>query len=127
MASVSRTTVVEDGAAAAQLFQLAKASGDATEFSVKLQKAGLMAGASSSGGGAGGTSAGGSGGSAALQDGGTAVKKGTVPQLSRELAHGYARDGIVIVTWANFHFLDFTLNWVHHMQVGAALSSAETR
>lgn len=128
VASVSRTTVVDDAATAAQLFQLAKASGDAAEFSVKLQKAGLMAGVSSSvssssadtsaGSSAGSTSKAQAGG--ATKSGGVAVKKGVVPRLSRELAHGYARDGIIIVTWANFHFLDFTLNWVHHMQVGAA-------
>lgn len=125
VASVSRTTVVDDAATAAQLFQLAKASGDAAEFSVKLQKAGLMAGVSSSvssssadtsaGSSAGSTSKAQAGG--ATKSGGVAVKKGVVPRLSRELAHGYARDGIIIVTWANFHFLDFTLNWVHHMQV----------
>ena len=40
-----------------------------------------------------------------------------MPQLSRELAHRHARDGIVIVTWANSHFHDFVLNWVHHMGV----------
>jgi hypothetical protein len=40
-----------------------------------------------------------------------------VPQLSRELAHKHARDGIIIVTWSNFHFSDFVLNWVHHMGV----------
>jgi hypothetical protein len=45
------------------------------------------------------------------------AKRLPVPQLSRELAHKHARDGIVIVTWANSHFYDFVLNWVHHMRV----------
>lgn len=135
VASVSRARVVNDEATAAQLFQLAKSSGDAAEFSVKLQKAGLMAGVSSGSGSGSGSSTSGSisndssststsqaGGS--KKGGGVAKRKGVVPQLSRELAHGYARDGIIIVTWANFHFLDFTLNWVHHMEVGAAPGAA---
>ncbi len=135
VASVSRTRVVNDEATAAQLFQLAKSSGDAAEFSLKLQKAGLMAGASSASGGGSSTSGSSSDASSSSststakagglkKGGGVAKNKGVVPQLSRELAHGYARDGIIIVTWANFHFLDFTLNWVHHMEVGAAPGTA---
>lgn len=71
-----------------------------------------------SGGQAKGQGGSGSGSKAGGSAGGVVQKGSGVPQLSRELAHSYARDGIIIVTWANLHFLDFTLNWVHHMQVG---------
>ena len=27
-----------------------------------------------------------------------------------------ASDNMVMVTWANFHYLDFTMNWVRHVQ-----------
>ena len=27
-----------------------------------------------------------------------------------------APDGTIVVTWANFHYLDFTINWVQHVQ-----------
>ena len=27
-----------------------------------------------------------------------------------------APGGTVMVTWANFHYLDFTMNWVQHVQ-----------
>ena len=27
-----------------------------------------------------------------------------------------APDGLIVVTWANFHYLDFTMNWVRHVQ-----------
>ena len=27
-----------------------------------------------------------------------------------------AAQGTVIVTWANHHYLDFVLNWVHHLR-----------
>ena len=26
------------------------------------------------------------------------------------------RDGVVMVTWANFKYLDFAMNWLAHMQ-----------
>lgn len=27
-----------------------------------------------------------------------------------------APDGLIMVTWANFHYLDFTMNWVQHVR-----------
>ena len=27
-----------------------------------------------------------------------------------------AKDNVVMVTWANLHYLDFVLNWVAHLQ-----------
>ena len=27
-----------------------------------------------------------------------------------------AKDNVVMVTWANLHYLDFVLNWVEHLQ-----------
>ncbi|PSC68170.1 glycosyltransferase family 77 [Micractinium conductrix] len=116
--------LVEDDATAAQLYSLARDAGSAADFAAKLRSAGLMAG------GGGGPSGGASTDSSLDSSAGTDVALpaakgkdpkqkagGKVPQLSKELAHGYARDGIIIVTWANLHFLDFTLNWVHHMEV----------
>ena len=35
----------------------------------------------------------------------------------RELVQQVAANGCVIVTWANHHYLDFVLNWVHHLQL----------
>jgi len=34
----------------------------------------------------------------------------------RKLIQRVAPEGTVMVTWANFHYLDFTLNWVQHVQ-----------
>lgn len=36
--------------------------------------------------------------------------------LCREMVAKVAANGTVMVTWANFHYLDFTLNWVQHVQ-----------
>jgi hypothetical protein len=142
--SHSASLLIEDEATAKSLYQLAKSSNDAEDFTARLQQAGLMAqeaAASSaqpdgeprsgdSGGGAGGgtdesiathteatdVGVGGKGGGAAAASKGAGGRL-VVPQLSRELAHRHARDGIIIVTWANFHFFDFVLNWVHHMEL----------
>ena len=35
----------------------------------------------------------------------------------RELVQQVAAQGCVIVTWANHHYLDFVLNWVHHLHL----------
>ena len=32
------------------------------------------------------------------------------------MVQAVAPEGIVMVTWANFHYLDFTLNWIQHVQ-----------
>ena len=32
------------------------------------------------------------------------------------MVEGIAPAGTIMVTWANFHYLDFTMNWVHHVQ-----------
>ena len=34
----------------------------------------------------------------------------------RALVKSVAADGPVMVTWANLHYLDFTLNWVEHVR-----------
>ena len=36
--------------------------------------------------------------------------------LDRELVELVARDNTVLVTWANFHYLDFAENWVAHVR-----------
>lgn len=122
--------LVEDQGTADELFQLAKAASNAKDFAARLQQAGLMLDDASSGSG---SSSGGSSNSAVSTGGSKAStgsgKAGTdkadgakgggklkVPLLSRDLARSHARDGIIIVTWANYHFFDFVLNWVEHMQ-----------
>lgn len=43
--------------------------------------------------------------------------------LTKEMAQNAARmgseagEGPVVVTWANYHYLDFVLNWVHHIEL----------
>ncbi|KAA6425748.1 MAG: glycosyltransferase family 77 [Trebouxia sp. A1-2] len=37
-------------------------------------------------------------------------------KLTKKLILKVASEGTVMVTWANFHYLDFTLNWVQHVQ-----------
>lgn len=37
-------------------------------------------------------------------------------RVCRELVAQVAMNNTVMVTWANFHYLDFTMNWVQHMQ-----------
>ncbi|KAL3140615.1 hypothetical protein ABBQ32_005185 [Trebouxia sp. C0010 RCD-2024] len=37
-------------------------------------------------------------------------------KLTKEMVAKVAANGTVMVTWANFHYLDFTLNWVQHVQ-----------
>lgn len=37
-------------------------------------------------------------------------------KLTKKLIQKVASEGTVMVTWANFHYLDFTLNWVQHVQ-----------
>ncbi|KAL0034633.1 hypothetical protein WJX77_000275 [Trebouxia sp. C0004] len=37
-------------------------------------------------------------------------------KLTKKMIQGVASEGTVMVTWANFHYLDFTLNWVQHVQ-----------
>lgn len=118
--------LVEDQGTADELFQLAKAASNAKDFAARLQQAGLMLDDASSGSG---SSSGGSSNSAVSTGGSKAStgsgKAGTdkadgakgggklkVPLLSRDLARSHARDGIIIVTWANYHFFDFVLNWV---------------
>ena len=54
------------------------------------------------------------------RDGDTAAAAGaapgSIPRLSRELAHERARDGVIVVTWANLAFSDFVLNWAAAVQ-----------
>jgi hypothetical protein len=44
------------------------------------------------------------------------LNKMSIPRLSKQLAHRYTRNNVIIVTWANLHFSDFVLNWVAHVQ-----------
>ncbi|KAK9813171.1 hypothetical protein WJX72_010080 [[Myrmecia] bisecta] len=37
-------------------------------------------------------------------------------KLTSELVGRYAEDKVVMVTWANFHYRDFVLNWVEHVE-----------
>ena len=34
----------------------------------------------------------------------------------RQMVEKVASEGTVMVTWANFHYLDFTMNWVQHVR-----------
>lgn len=34
----------------------------------------------------------------------------------RENVHRIAKDGYLFVTWANHHYTDFAMSWVHHLQ-----------
>jgi len=36
--------------------------------------------------------------------------------LSREFMETFAEDNFIMVTWANYHYLDFVLNWVEHVE-----------
>eukprot|EP00755_Sulcionema_specki_P025030 Sspe_Gene.82390::Locus_54000_Transcript_1_1_Confidence_1.000_Length_1379::g.82390::m.82390/K20784/XEG113; arabinosyltransferase len=38
------------------------------------------------------------------------------PNLTRELVASVAQNNVVLVTWANFHYLDFVQNWVGHLR-----------
>ncbi|GLC41336.1 hypothetical protein PLESTM_001185000 [Pleodorina starrii] len=42
------------------------------------------------------------------------VVDGQCPQISKELAHSVAREGAVIVTWANYALWDFVKSWLFH-------------
>ncbi|GAB4813810.1 hypothetical protein N2152v2_000856 [Parachlorella kessleri] len=37
-------------------------------------------------------------------------------QLTKELVSEVSEDNTVLVTWANFHYKDFVMNWVEHVQ-----------
>jgi len=37
-------------------------------------------------------------------------------KISKEMVKRIAKDNMVMVTWANFHYLDFTINWVYHVK-----------
>ena len=51
-----------------------------------------------------------------LTAGGSAGQASGVPRLTKDLVQQHASEaGIIIVTWANLHFTDFVLNWVHHL------------
>lgn len=36
--------------------------------------------------------------------------------LLRDVAERHAKHNMLMVTWANFHYLDFTINWVYHVK-----------
>ena len=36
--------------------------------------------------------------------------------LCRELVASVAQDNVVVVTWANYHYRDFVMNWVEHLR-----------
>jgi hypothetical protein len=37
------------------------------------------------------------------------------PTLTKEWARQHSRENLVIVTWCNYHFLDFVENWIAHL------------
>jgi len=45
----------------------------------------------------------------------SSINTPSVPQLTQELARTYSRDNILIVTWANLHFVDFAMNWASYI------------
>ena len=113
-----------------QVYALARSSDSAALFASALIRS-AAAGTGTGGGAAGAGSTdetkpkpgGGGTGAAATDTAAVAVVpkagpggKYSVPALSKALAHKHSRDSIIIVTWANFHFFDFVLNWVHHMR-----------
>ena len=110
MPAMGSHSVVSNAKEAEALFDLARESANASDFAAKLQAAGLMPSSGGDSSGGSGSSSGGSssdsqGGEDSKADGGggggTEVYR--VPQLSRELAHKHARDGIIIVTWWVLH------------------------
>ena len=36
--------------------------------------------------------------------------------MCRELVASVAEDNVVLVTWANYHYRDFVMNWVEHLK-----------
>ena len=46
------------------------------------------------------------------QDGGKTMPH---PTLTHDWAHQHARENIVMVTWSNWHFVDFVENWAAHL------------
>ena len=36
--------------------------------------------------------------------------------MCREMIAAVANNGVVIVTWCNFHFFDFAKNWLMHIR-----------
>lgn len=36
--------------------------------------------------------------------------------LTKEFVGKYARDNLIVVTWANHAYLDFVLNWAGHLR-----------
>ena len=43
------------------------------------------------------------------------------PSLTSAWAHKHARGNVVIVTWSNWHFIDFVENWAAHLARHSAL------
>ena len=39
-----------------------------------------------------------------------------IQPVGRELAQAHSQDNIIIVTWANYHFSDFALNWGRNLR-----------
>eukprot|EP00798_Chlamydomonas_sp_ICE-L_P016115 gene16115-22259_t len=37
-------------------------------------------------------------------------------RLSKELVEANTQDGYITITWANYHYIDFTHNWIHHLK-----------
>ena len=50
-------------------------------------------------------------GAAGAAAGDSPLAPGAFPRLSKELAWGHARDGIIFVSWTNGHLVDFAFNW----------------
>eukprot|EP00192_Tetraselmis_astigmatica_P008881 CAMPEP_0117652350 /NCGR_PEP_ID=MMETSP0804-20121206/2579_1 /TAXON_ID=1074897 /ORGANISM="Tetraselmis astigmatica, Strain CCMP880" /LENGTH=607 /DNA_ID=CAMNT_0005458389 /DNA_START=187 /DNA_END=2010 /DNA_ORIENTATION=+ len=46
----------------------------------------------------------------------SATRGDAPPALTKELAQSVAHENVIIVTWANDHFADFVMNWVHHIK-----------
>eukprot|EP00887_Chlorella_sp_A99_P003129 scaffold9.g3129.t1 len=101
-------------------------SEDAESFTNKLRNSGLggsalgeaLEAARKGSGKSGGKGDAGAGGAAAASGtaGGGGGSVAQVPRLTKQLAQKYAKNNIIIVTWANFHFSDFVVNWVKHVK-----------
>ena len=43
-------------------------------------------------------------------------------RVCRELIRQHAVNNTVVVTWANYHYRDFALNWAEHLEAAGAPS-----
>lgn len=57
----------------------------------------------------------------AISDAARAWQGGQHPIITKEWAWKHARENVIMVTWSNFHFVDFVENWAAHLATHRAL------